>query len=66
MTVGSDDASYRGGSNTVIDGVTAPLLSVGSKLAIYDLDSVVMETWSIGAQIPTYRDDDRRLIWTLM
>ena len=46
MTTGLNDASCRGVSDNVIDGLTAPLLSIGSKMAIYDLDSVVMETWS--------------------
>ena len=35
-------------------------------MAIYDFDSVVIKTWSIGAQIPTYLGDGRRLIWTPM
>ncbi|MEY3479171.1 MAG: hypothetical protein RL415_1434 [Actinomycetota bacterium] len=33
---------------------------------ITDLDSVKMETWPIGAQIPKYLDDGRRIIWTPM
>ena len=33
---------------------------------ITDLDTVKMETWPIGAQIPKYLDDGRRLIWTPM
>ncbi|MFM8776679.1 MAG: hypothetical protein ACKOEH_07345, partial [Actinomycetota bacterium] len=33
---------------------------------ITDLDSVKMETWPIGAQIPKYVDDGRRIIWTPM
>ena len=33
---------------------------------ITDLDTVKMETWAIGAQIPKYLDDGRRLIWTPM
>jgi len=33
---------------------------------ITDLESVKMETWPIGAQIPKYLDDGRRLIWTPM
>ncbi|GBL21536.1 copper methylamine oxidase [Acidimicrobiaceae bacterium] len=33
---------------------------------ITDLDSVKMETWPIGAQIPKFLDDGRRIIWTPM
>jgi primary-amine oxidase len=33
---------------------------------ITNLDSVKMETWPIGAQIPKYLDDGRRIIWTPM
>ena len=33
---------------------------------ITDVDSVRMETWPIGAQMPKYLDDGRRIIWTPM
>jgi len=33
---------------------------------ITDIGSVRMETWPIGAQIPKYLDDGRRIIWTPM
>jgi len=33
---------------------------------ITDVDTVRMETWPIGAQIPKYLDDGRRVIWTPM
>lgn len=33
---------------------------------ISDVDTVRMETWPIGAQIPKYLDDGRRVIWTPM
>ena len=33
---------------------------------ITDLETVRMETWPIGAQIPKYLDDGRRIIWTPM
>jgi len=36
------------------------------KRGITDVNSVLMETWPIGAQIPKYLDDGRRLVWTPM
>ncbi len=36
------------------------------KRGITDVSSVLMETWPIGAQIPKYLDDGRRLVWTPM
>ncbi len=37
-----------------------------ARRGIFDIMSVHMETWPIGAQIPRYLDDGRRLIWTPM
>ncbi|MEI6405614.1 MAG: primary-amine oxidase [Actinomycetes bacterium] len=36
------------------------------KRGVTDVDLVLMETWPIGAQIPQYLDDGRRLVWTPM
>lgn len=37
-----------------------------NRRGIKDIEAVHMETWPIGAQIPKYLDDGRRLIWTPM
>ncbi len=42
------------------------IIAALSARGIENVDSVQMETWSIGAQIPQHLNDGRRLIWTPM